>query len=348
MPNNTIHISIPTKNGAEHFHVTRKAVWAFLLFVILSPSLLISGYFYYRDIEAHSQNQLSLMEQNFATAQQQIGYLDDKSEQFKTLYQAQVITNHSLAQELEDKKGQIVTLGQRVNDVESVLGLSSEEASEYSDLSLEERIDAAAVDSAVRATLFRLVPNQPPMAFERVSSRYGYRTHPITGKRHFHRGLDMTCNVGEPIFAPADGVVEFTRPSNQGYGNYLKLRHSFGFMTSYAHMKTFNVRSGQFISKGELIGQCGNSGISTGPHLHYEVRFLGRTLNPANFVAWNAEQFDQMFEKERSINWGALLEVVNNVVKQQVLLTQHPRSEDEVKLGQPTAYSPPVDGSKTR
>ncbi|MDN3682773.1 M23 family metallopeptidase [Vibrio tapetis subsp. quintayensis] len=327
--------------------MTRKAVWAFLLFIALSPALLVYGYFYYIDYQEMQKSKLDQMELNFESAQQQIGYLDGKSEQFETLYQAQIITNHSLAQELEDKKGQIVSLGQRVNDVESVLGLGAEDSEELSTLSLEDRIDAAAIDSAVRATLFRLIPNQAPMEFRRISSKYGYRTHPITKKRHFHRGLDMTCQSGEPIYAPADGVVEFTRPSKQGYGNYLKLRHSFGFMTSYAHMKSFNVRSGQFISKGDLVGQCGNSGISTGAHLHYEVRFLGRTLNPANFVNWNAEQFDQMFENERSINWSALLDVVNNVVKQQVLLTQQPAvnepQESETIVAPETASHTSVD-----
>ncbi len=317
-----------------------------MLFIALSPALLVYGYFYYINYQETHDLKLDQMELNFESAQQQIGYLDGKSEQFETLYQAQIITNHSLAQELEDKKGQIVSLGQRVNDVETVLGLSYDE-SQNSELSLEDRIDAAAIDSAVRATLFRLIPNQAPMEFRRVSSKYGYRTHPITKKRHFHRGLDMTCQSGEPIYAPADGVVEFTRPSNQGYGNYLKLRHSFGFMTSYAHMKNFNVRSGQFISKGDLVGQCGNSGISTGAHLHYEVRFLGRTLNPANFVNWNTEQFDQMFENERSINWSALLEVVNNVVTQQVLLTQQPTvtelKESENIVAPETASNKSVD-----
>ncbi|SON50518.1 M23 family metallopeptidase [Vibrio tapetis] len=351
MPNNSIQISIPTRNGKEYFHMTRKAVWAFLLFITFSPALLVYGYFYSIDYQEVQNLKLNQMELNFESAQQQIGYLDGKSEQFETLYQAQIITNHSLAQELEDKKGQIVSLGQRVNDVETVLGLSYDE-SQNSDLSLEDRIDAAAIDSAVRATLFRLIPNQAPMEFRRISSEYGYRTHPITKKRHFHRGLDMTCQTGEPIYAPADGVVEFTRPSNQGYGNYLKLRHSFGFMTSYAHMKSFNVRSGQFISKGDLVGQCGNSGISTGAHLHYEVRFLGRTLNPANFVNWNAEQFDQMFENERSINWSALLDVVNKVVKQQVLLTQQPTEqsslESETIVAPETASNTSVDMAITQ
>ncbi|MCA7113251.1 M23 family metallopeptidase, partial [Staphylococcus aureus] len=82
------------------------------------------------------------------------------------------------------------------------------------------------------------------------------------------------------ILAPADGVVETVRPGNKGYGNYLTLRHSFGFSSSFAHLNKFNVKSGQFVSKGDVIAQCGNSGNSTGPHLHYEVRFLGRTLNP--------------------------------------------------------------------
>ncbi|USD64823.1 M23 family metallopeptidase [Vibrio sp. SCSIO 43136] len=314
-----ITFSIPTKNGVEQFSLSRKAVWAFLLFIATSPAVAV--YFYQQHISSQEyvEVQVDKMTRNFDAAQQQIAYLDEKSEQFRTLYESEVISNHTLASELEDKNSQIVSLGQRVNDVESVLGLGETPIDEQS---LEARIDAAAVDSAVRTTLFRLLPNQTPMSYQRISSDYGYRRHPVTGKRHFHRGYDMTCQIGEPVFAPADGVVEFTRPSNKGYGNYLKLRHSFGFMTAYAHLSKFKVRSGQFVSKGDLIALCGNTGTSTGPHLHYEVRFLGRTLNPANFIQWGPESFEELFEKEQSIKWQSLLAIVNKVVQQQVLLTK--------------------------
>ena len=238
-------------------------------------------------------------------------------------------SNYELTQQLEAKENEFIVISQRVEDVESVLGLQdiSEEDTLLSEKTLEQRLDVAAIDSAVRATMFRLIPNDTPIDFIRNSSSFGKRTNPISGKRQRHLGQDLTCKRGTEIYAPADGVVELARPSKKGYGNLLKVQHSFGFMTMYAHLQKFKVRSGQFVKKGELIATCGNTGNSTGPHLHYEVRFLGRVLNPQPFIDWTPERFDSLFEKERSVKWTPLVEIMNNMVKLQLKLTQKPTVE---------------------
>lgn len=270
----------------------------------------------------HFESQQELASQA-GDAQQLIETLIVEKEQTEFLYAEQVETNHSLSQTLTEKEGAIQLLGKRVFDVESVLGLADEELL-TDDVSLEDRIDAAAVDSAVRATMFRLIPNDSPMTYQRISSSYGRRTNPISGKRHNHTGIDLTCKRGEEILAPADGVIETVRPSNKGFGNFLTMRHSFGFMSSYAHLQKFKVRSGQFVSKGDVIANCGNSGNSTGPHLHYEVRFLGRSLNPQYLMDWTPENFNYVFEKEKKVKWGPLVQLIDNVVRLQINLTNVP------------------------
>lgn len=238
-------------------------------------------------------------------------------------------SNYELTQQLEAKENKFIVISQRIEDVESVLGLQdiSEEDTLLSEKTLEQRLDVAAIDSAVRATMFRLIPNDTPIDFIRNSSSFGKRTNPISGKRQRHLGQDLTCKRGTEIYAPADGVVELARPSKKGYGNLLKVQHSFGFMTMYAHLQKFKVRSGQFVKKGDLIATCGNTGNSTGPHLHYEVRFLGRVLNPQSFIDWTPESFESLFEKERSVKWTPLVEIMNNMVKLQLKLTQKPTVE---------------------
>ncbi|MGR6833279.1 M23 family metallopeptidase [Aliivibrio wodanis] len=238
-------------------------------------------------------------------------------------------SNYELTQQLEAKENEFIVISQRVEDVESVLGLQdiSEEDTLLSEKTLEQRLDVATIDSAVRATMFRLIPNDTPIDFIRNSSSFGKRTNPISGKRQRHLGQDLTCKRGTEIYAPADGVVELARPSKKGYGNLLKVQHSFGFMTMYAHLQKFKVRSGQFVKKGDLIATCGNTGNSTGPHLHYEVRFLGRVLNPQSFIDWTPESFESLFEKERSVKWTPLVEIMNNMVKLQLKLTQKPTVE---------------------
>lgn len=316
-----ITIAIPSASGVQNFHVSRKA----LLLSLLSATSLVSaaaGYGYYSwQQDTHSKQEIVQLTNQLQAAQKQ-------AQSLELLYQEQIQETHNLSQELEAKRDQITILGQRVYDVESVLGLANESATE--ETNLENRLDAAAIDSAVRATMFRMIPNDSPLNYLRVSSSYGRRTNPITGKRHTHTGIDLTCKRGEEIYAPADGVVETVRPSSKGFGNFLTVRHSFGFMSSYAHLQKFKVRSGQFVSKGDLIATCGNSGNSTGPHLHYEVRFLGRALNPQYTMDWTPENFNYLFEKEKKVKWAPLVQLIDNTVRLQVNLTNNPYQDSSV------------------
>lgn len=315
-----IIIQIPTKNGDQQFYFGRISVVTVLASVIALPAV-IGGAWYMNQQQRYDQDVLV----------QAVAKLESEKNEITALYEEQLDTNHSLSQSLTDRNNQIQLLGKRVFDVESVLGLADEELMlDENNLALEERIDAAAIDSAVRATMFRLIPNDSPITYQRISSSYGTRINPISGKKHVHTGIDLTCKRGEEVLAPADGVVETVRPGNRGYGNYLTLRHSFGFMSSYAHLKKFKVKSGEFVSKGDVIAQCGNSGNSTGPHLHYEVRFLGRALNPQYLMDWTPENFNYVFEKENKVKWGPLVQLIDNVVRLQINLTNSPYRDTSI------------------
>ncbi len=315
-----IIIQIPTKNGDQQFYFGRISVVTVLASVIALPAV-IGGAWYINQQQRYDQDVLV----------QAVAQLESEKNEITALYEEQLDTNHSLSQSLTDRNNQIQLLGKRVFDVESVLGLADEDLMlDENNLALEERIDAAAIDSAVRATMFRLIPNDSPITYQRISSSYGSRINPITGKRHVHTGIDLTCKRGEEVLAPADGVVETVRPGNRGYGNYLTLRHSFGFMSSYAHLQHFKVKSGEFVSKGDVIAQCGNSGNSTGPHLHYEVRFLGRALNPQYLMDWTPENFNYVFEKENKVKWGPLVQLIDDVVRLQINLTNSPYRDTSI------------------
>ncbi|MFA0570411.1 M23 family metallopeptidase [Vibrio gallaecicus] len=321
-----VSITIPSGQGEQTFYFGRKSL-LLIASALLSVPVLIGGSVY---LYSENQNQQITTSEKQAEFESALSQLHIEKGEVESLYQEQVDTNHSLSQELTEKEGKIQLLGKRVFDVESVLGLADEDLL-ADDSTLEDRIDAAAIDSAVRATMFRLIPNDSPMAYQRISSSYGRRTNPITGKRHTHTGIDLTCKRGEEILAPADGVVETVRPSKKGFGNFLTMRHSFGFMSSYAHLQKFNVRSGQFVSKGDVIAKCGNSGNSTGPHLHYEVRFLGRSLNPQYLMDWTPENFNYVFEKETKVKWGPLVQLIDNVVRLQINLTNVPYKDSSIE-----------------
>lgn len=115
-----------------------------------------------------------------------------------------------------------------------------------------------------------------------VSSRFGYRESPFTGRREFHRGLDIATRSGTPIIAPADGIVTFA--ARKGLmGNMVTMDHGFGMVTRYGHIKKILKKKGERVKRGETIALVGNTGRSTGPHVHYEIHLNGVAVNPMNY-----------------------------------------------------------------
>ncbi len=302
-----ITIQIPTKDGVQVFHLGRTSVITLLTFVI-AISAFIAGSWYVSEQQRYAQQVLV----------KAVVQLEGAKNEITALYQEQLDTNHSLSEALSNKNNQLQLLGKRVHDVESVLGLA-DEAFKLDEIHVErdERINTAAIDPAVRATMLRLIPNGSPIDYQRISSSFGRRINPTSGKSYFHTGIDLTCKRGDEILAPADGVVETVRPNDKDSGNYLTLRHSFGFMSSYSHLHRFKVTGGQFVTKGDVIAYCGNSGTSAEPHLHYEVQFLGRTLNPQHLMDWTPDNFNYVFEQEKKVKWGSLIKLIDNVVSLQ-------------------------------
>ena len=128
----------------------------------------------------------------------------------------------------------------------------------------------------------RHIPSIRPVSGGYLNSSFGYRQDPIDAVRRFHQGQDFSVPTGTPIFAPADGVVKRAYYIG-GFGNHIKLDHSSGYSTTFAHLSKIFVRHGQKIKRGDIIGETGNTGRSTAPHLHYEVHYRGTPKNPADF-----------------------------------------------------------------
>ena len=128
----------------------------------------------------------------------------------------------------------------------------------------------------------RHIPSIRPVAGGFLNSSFGYRQDPIDAVRRFHQGQDFSVPTGTPIFAPADGVVKRAYYIG-GFGNHIKLDHASGYSTTFAHLSKMFVRHGQKVKRGDIIGETGNTGRSTAPHLHYEVHYRGTPKNPADF-----------------------------------------------------------------
>ncbi len=144
----------------------------------------------------------------------------------------------------------------------------------------------------------RAMPAIQPVSnkqLKRLSSGFGYRIDPIHKVRRPHNGIDFSLPKGTPVYATADGVVKVVKSSFTGYGKRLDIDHGFGYKTRYAHLDMFNVKKGQKVKRGDLIGFSGNSGKSTAPHLHYEVHKDGKAINPVYY--FSRDLTDEEFEE---------------------------------------------------
>lgn len=140
---------------------------------------------------------------------------------------------------------------------------------------------------------------------KRLASGYGWRIDPVYGTRKMHWGIDFTADSGTEIYATGGGIVEVAKRNAWGYGREIVINHGFGLKTRYAHLSKFLISVGDTVNRGDLIGLMGNTGKSTGPHLHYEVEKEGQKVNPINY--FHSDLTPEQFEK--------IIEISNNALK---------------------------------
>jgi len=161
--------------------------------------------------------------------------------------------------------------------------------------------------AANKAELIEAIPSIQPIKNQdltRMASGYGYRTDPFTKKRRFHYGMDFSARKGTPIYATGNGVVKRADNRSSGYGKHIRIDHDFWYVSLYAHLSKYNVRRGQRVKRGDIIGYVGNTGRSVGPHLHYEIFKDKKRINPLNFYYGNLSQkeFDALLTQSRLEN----------------------------------------------
>ncbi len=147
--------------------------------------------------------------------------------------------------------------------------------------SYEELLDLAKSKSEMMASIPAISPINSKNLHKGISG-FGSRIHPVYKIKKSHKGIDFAAPTGTPIYATGNGIIRDTG-KERGYGNMVKIDHDYGYETLYGHMSKIKVKKGQKIKRGEIIGYVGNTGISTGPHLHYEVIKNDRPVNPINF-----------------------------------------------------------------
>lgn len=233
----------------------------------------------HQKIQTHLQDNLNVMASKLGQMQAQLLRLDALGER--------------LAESSGIKSGdfsfnQMPGQGGARNDLSAEVLSFSEFSLKLQELSnmLDERTDKlGALDSLLRhdrITKF-VLPSEMPVETDWYSSGYGYRIDPFTGKRAFHEGVDFTAEVGAPIKAAAGGVVIYS-DRHPEYGNMVEIDHGDDLVTRYAHASKRLVNLGEVVLQGQKIAEVGNTGRSTGPHLHFEIRHKDKPQNPAKFL----------------------------------------------------------------
>lgn len=216
------------------------------------------------------------------------------------------VKNEMYRQDLEEK----ITAYDKVDDDLKELQEITKLYEEGAKITLQKTKEYAKIAS-VKSYMLKILPNGSPLSRPIVTSGFGYRIHPIFRTKKLHNGVDFKTSIGTPVKSTANGTVTKVIPSDTGgYGKLVVVRHSYGFDTAYAHLSSVQVRPGQKVKRGQVIALAGNSGRSTGPHLHYEVHFLGNPINPIDFVRWNMINYETIFNIQKGISWASLVNLV--------------------------------------
>ena len=168
-------------------------------------------------------------------------------------------------------------------------------------------LDEIAALAKEKENLLASIPAIQPVrneSLKRIASGFGWRNDPFTKVKKFHYGMDFTAPRGTPVYATGDGRIERADNSATGYGNHIRLDHGYGYVSLYAHLYKYNVRVGQRVKRGDVIGFVGSTGRSEAPHLHYEIYKDGERINPINFYYGNLspEEFDQVLQQAQKEN----------------------------------------------
>ncbi len=313
--NDHFTVTIHDDNGVKQFNIhkfVRRAIWYAVSFIGIIGLVGIGTILYLN-------SSVKDIEKNIKEVKSAYLELQTKNDTLNQNIKAKQIILVTKKKELDD-------LSESLSEIESLIGLSTDE-----NVSIQERANATKLTTEHRMTLLQFIPNGSPIQYNGITSKYGYRTHPLTKKKEFHRGTDLKAKMNTPVYATADGIVEWAGyHKSSGYGKLIIVEHNYGFKSYFGHLNKIVVKSNKFVKKGDLIAYTGNTGMSSGPHLHYEIKFIHKTVNPFWFIKWTVENYDEIFEKEKKIPWQSLIKASAHIKVPKPTQTL-PLSQREVK-----------------
>ncbi len=293
-------ITISDIHGSTQYTVN-EVIKKIILWIIMGIFLIIMGTYIY----------ISMIQNNVTQLHNKVSEIEQKSQELTKRNSDLINNNQILTDEITDRSQKLVSMDDKLKEIEEMVGVGPDINSSFFDriddakLHQAQKIEEAKVTALQVAFLAKGIPSGHFLDYRRVSSKFGYRIHPVTKRKDFHAGLDLSAKHGTPIYAPADGVVEYAKKKG-AYGNFLLIAHNYGFKTAYGHLSRYAVKHGEYVSKGDLIAYIGSTGRSTGPHLHFELRYLNKWLDPYTFMKWDTKDADIIRKKEKKVNWQGI------------------------------------------
>jgi murein DD-endopeptidase MepM/ murein hydrolase activator NlpD len=261
----------------RQFKIPKVLVLFFLLFSLSALAFLTWAFIEYCDLKNEFPERMKLVQENEQKASQ-LAALTDK-----------------IDQKPGDDDTQFLGMGgpdSTLIDSNNVIEDAHKRLTRLMHQSLDNLEDEIAVQIQEKAQLYEFLEGQKSMlactpsirpAQGWTTSGFGYRISPFTNQREFHEGLDISARIGTEIIAPSDGVV-VEIGKTYGFGNLLIISHGYGIKTIYGHLSKTLVKKGQSVKRGDKIALIGNTGRTTGPHLHYEIQLNGVPVNPQNYI----------------------------------------------------------------
>jgi murein DD-endopeptidase MepM/ murein hydrolase activator NlpD len=287
------YFSEKSLNFLEIKHFKEKAIAVFIVSVLLLSSILIGTFYLISHLSDKDDYLQSLKKENeqlknkfLSLSNKYVKLESDLNSLTEVSNQLRLAVNLTPVSSEEKKLG--VGGSNSVSTLYSELSCDISDAIDVADNVLRkfefEKVQYEEISTKLKTNrnLFESIPAIVPAEGQYSSESFGMRLHPILNINKMHNGIDIITDVGTPVKASGKGKVVFVG-SKGGYGLAVEIDHGFGYQTVYAHLSSVNVMEGQSVNRNQLIAKSGNSGLSSGPHLHYEVLHNGQNLNPSDF-----------------------------------------------------------------
>ena len=323
---NRFIITISDIHGSKQYSV-HEIMKKIIFFAVLTFLLIGVGTFFY--IKFLNSKVDTLRKETFSYKQEML-HLQTVSEGLKKENIQLNTLKLQLAKVIDENTDKLNSMKSHLREVEEIIGIGPDINASFAERiqqakvhedetkkkiveNIQNEVKQEKVSAIQKALLLNSIPNGKPLKYRRIASPFGYRIHPVTHKNTFHAGLDLPAKYGTPIYAPASGVVVYADKKG-AYGNFMLIAHSYGFKTAYGHLSKFAVKSGDYVTKGQKIAYVGSTGRSTGPHLHYEIRYLTKWVDPKPFMFWNLDNINYITDKIDTVNWKSILKQTEKLI----------------------------------